>query len=222
MALTLKARCIFFDVDHTLISKISTEVLFIRWLLLHGKISIRNFFASAGFFLFHLDDLQCSALRGNKMYLRGIPLQALQEYAKIVSKQQIRKRLSRKGLEEIKTLRRSGKKVILLSAAPRFLVEDIQLESGADDVIATELEFKDGIATGQIIQDRHFYGRQKVVAAKAYAKERNLPLVECAAYANAASDLPLLQSVGEPVAVNPDRVLRSWAKSHDWPIYYLT
>ena len=97
---------------------------------------------------------------------------------------------------------------------------------GRDDVTA---DYAPGEERGFAFADRpvrvysgevEFYaaGANKVEAVTTFAKERGYDLAECYAYSDSASDLPLLECVGHPTAVNPDRALRRIAAESGWPV----
>lgn len=207
---------VFFDVDHTLIPKTSVEAVFIKWLFWHGKISISRVYAVLRFFLSHLDDVSGTALRGNKMYLKGIQYDDAFHCAVMAFNKSLPGIVSKDGIQEIRRLQKGGgSKVVLLSASPAPLVEQVCKYVGADDSISTILEKKDKVLTGRIV-GLHPYGRRKTTAAIQYAQKLGVALYDCVVYANAYSDFPFLRVVGEAVAVNPDRRLRGRANRYGW------
>jgi phosphoserine phosphatase len=62
------------------------------------------------------------------------------------------------------------------------------------------------------------YAEGKVEAIRELAAWEGFDLAECYAYSDSASDLPMLQAIGHPVAVNPDGRLERYARDHGWPI----
>ena len=66
------------------------------------------------------------------------------------------------------------------------------------------------------------YGPGKVVAMEEIARWKGLDLAQCYAYSDSASDLPMLQAVGHPVAVNPDSRLARHARAYGWPIVHFS
>jgi len=112
--------------------------------------------------------------------------------------------------------REQGHHVAIVTASPSVIVEPIVKELGADLLIATELEVKDGLFTGQVT---HFNkGQAKVDKIQQLADEHGYDLDGSFAYSDSFTDLPMLQLVGNPHAVNPDRPLRKYATENDWPI----
>lgn len=210
-------KIVFFDVDHTLFRPSSTEALLLRWLMRHGKIPWSNLVRSCIFLLAHLDDFAGTAVRQNKYYLKGLPIAWLERVARDLIRRELPRSLSPAGLAEIRQLRERGHRVVLLSASLAILIRALQPPVAADDVIATELEVAGGRCTGQVA-GLHPYAERKRLVAEHYLNQRGLGWSQSQAYGNAASDLPLLRSVGWPVVVNPSRALRRVADQSGWPI----
>ncbi len=113
----------------------------------------------------------------------------------------------------------AGDVCIVLSASPQELVEAVGTALGADRAVGTRTEAVDGRLTGRL--DGPFcHGQGKLERLEAEMGPIDLSLA--AAYADSASDLPLLTACGRPVAVNPDRRLRRAASSAGWPVLRLS
>jgi HAD superfamily hydrolase (TIGR01490 family) len=110
----------------------------------------------------------------------------------------------------------NGDEVVVLSASGLEVVEPIAALVGADSCLATRMGITDGRYTGVI--DYYCYGEEKARAAREIAAERGYRLADCRAYSDSITDLPLLEAVGHPTAVNPDRALRRVADQRGWPI----
>lgn len=112
--------------------------------------------------------------------------------------------------------RNAGHDVIIISASASHLVDLIAEELGIDQVVATELEVEDGRFTGEIL----FYckGDAKAQAITDLAAENNYDLSVSYAYSDSATDIPMLQAVGNPIAVNPDRAMKKAALENGWEI----
>ena len=106
--------------------------------------------------------------------------------------------------------------MVIVSASATVLVDIIAEELGVEHVIATELAEKDGRFTGEVL----FYckGPHKAEALERTAAAANIDLNASYAYSDSATDIPMLEKVGHPVAVNPDKQLKRHAISHEWDI----
>jgi HAD superfamily hydrolase (TIGR01490 family) len=110
-----------------------------------------------------------------------------------------------------------GHRIAIITASPRDMVAPIAEELGADHLIATELEVaEDGTYTGEV----PFFakGTAKVGGLRRLASRHGYLLAAGFAYSDSATDLPLLESVGHPTAVNPDKPLRRIAETRHWPV----
>nr|WP_304349110.1 HAD family hydrolase [Corynebacterium frankenforstense] len=110
----------------------------------------------------------------------------------------------------------AGHDVVIVSASAADLVRPIAAELGVTDVVATELEVRDGCYTGEILS--YNKGEAKGEALAELARRRNYDLSASYAYSDSVTDLPMLQAVGKPVAVNPDRALKKHALAEGWEI----
>ena len=105
----------------------------------------------------------------------------------------------------------------IVSASPQPLVEPLAAALGMTGAIGTKGEIVDGHYTGNL--DGPFvYGPGKAEAVEKLAHDRGYELALCYAYSDSVSDLPMLELVGHPVAVNPDGELAAVARQRGWPI----
>lgn len=112
--------------------------------------------------------------------------------------------------------RDAGRDVVIVSTSGSEVVEPIGAMLGADRVIATKLEIKDGRYTGEI--DLYMYAAEKAKAIVALAQTQGYDLAASYAYSDSITDVPMLEAVGHPHAVNPDRELRREATRRNWPV----
>lgn len=120
----------------------------------------------------------------------------------------------------IEESRRAGCRQVLISGALDFTMRPLARYLEVDDLIANQLEFKNGKATGKL--NKPFVGgATKPVLMRSFAKEHDIDLSESWAYSDSYSDFPMLAVVGRPTACNPDRRLKAVAQSYDWPIVHL-
>jgi phosphoserine phosphatase len=110
----------------------------------------------------------------------------------------------------------AGRDVVIVSASGAEVVEPIGEMLGADHVIATRMIAKDGQYTGEI--EHYVYGPAKAEAIASLAESEGYDLERCFAYSDSVTDIPMLEAVGHPYAVNPDRALRREAVAREWPV----
>ena len=111
----------------------------------------------------------------------------------------------------------AGRHVYIVSASPVEIVNELARSLGIEGGLGTVSEIDDGVYTGQLVGP-FLYGDGKAVKIRELADERGYDLQSCYAYSDSGSDLPMMQLVGNPVAVNPDRALQAVAHRRGWPI----
>ena len=111
----------------------------------------------------------------------------------------------------------AGQQVWLVSATPVQIGQALAERLGFTGALGTVAEEKDGVFTGRLVGDiLHGPGKKHAVAALAALQQ--LDLERCTAYSDSINDLPMLEMVGSPVAINPDRQLRRHAAERGWAI----
>ena len=108
----------------------------------------------------------------------------------------------------------------MVSASGHEVVDPIAGLLGADTVIATQMVIADGRYTGDVAF--YAFGEGKATKIRELAAARGYELADCYAYSDSVTDLPMLETVGHPTAVNPDRALRREAARRGWPIRVFT
>src|SRR5688500_11199681 len=111
----------------------------------------------------------------------------------------------------------AGRDVWIISASPVEVVAELAKHLGMTGGLGTESEVVDGMYTGRLAAP-FCYGEGKADRIHKLAAERSYDLSKCYAYSDSASDLPMMQVVGHPVAVNPDRALTAVAHRRGWPV----
>ena len=212
----------FFDLDGTLVAGPSLEWRFLSELRRRGAIPARNYFL----WLREAARLMPQGIgmvgHANKMYLRGVAAQSAAELRMAVP-------FYRSGIERVAWHVAQGHAIVLVSGtltplaqcAATVLALRLALRglSGSIEFCATRLEEVDGRWTGRIVGEAMF-GEAKARIVRRLAQERGIDLGRCYAYADSASDLPMLEAVGWPVAVNPSQKLQRVARRNDWPILW--
>jgi HAD superfamily phosphoserine phosphatase-like hydrolase len=179
----------FFDLDKTIIAG-SSALAFSRPFRRQGLITRR------------------AVLRSGFAQVRGIVVETLHEIVEPL--------VYAEATELIAEHRAAGDEVVVLSASGLEVVAPIAALVGADRCLATRMAVREGRYTGEI--ELYLYGDQKAQAARDVAAAQGYRLADCRAYSDSITDLPLLEAVGHPTAVNPDRALRRVAEERGWPI----
>ncbi|MCJ7781028.1 MAG: HAD-IB family hydrolase, partial [Acidimicrobiia bacterium] len=112
---------------------------------------------------------------------------------------------------------RHGRRVIIISASPEEIVRPIAEHIGVWEVIATKIKTD---AQGRFLPEIEVYamGPGKAEAMKEVAERKGIDLSGSYSYSDSITDLPMLEAVGHPVAVNPEKELRAIAEERGWPI----
>ena len=216
-----KIEAAFFDVDNTILRGSST--------FLFGKAAFqRKFFSRKDFWNFAWHQARFIA-RGetaktmNEIKDRALGLIAghrveeLSSLTELVYDDFISPKLWPETVRLAQQHIKDGREVWLITAAPVEIAEVIAHKLGLTGGLGTVVERKDGILTGKLV-GKPLHGKAKYKAMKVLAKERNISLRRSYGYSDSYNDLPLLTHVGHPVAVNPDKVLKTHAKAAGWKI----
>jgi HAD superfamily hydrolase (TIGR01490 family) len=211
----------FFDLDKTVIAK-SSALAFGRPFYRDGLISRRDVVKSAyAQLMFRLgggSDEQ--AMARTRDYLaalcKGWKVEQVQQIVAETLDELINPYVYAEAASLIAEHQAAGRDVVLVSASGEEMVRPIGALLGITDIIATRMSIADGRYSGAV----EFYaaGPSKASGVRALAVDRGYDLADCYAYSDSSSDLPLLETVGHPSAVNPDRSLRRTALEHGWPI----
>lgn len=128
-----------------------------------------------------------------------------------------------KARELVRQHAREADLVAIITATNSFVTRPIARELGVEHLIATEPEQVDGEFTGRVAGIPCFR-EGKIARLEAWLRGRGLgweAVKETWFYSDSLNDLPLLQKVGHPVAVDPDPTLAAHAQKHGWPIISL-
>ncbi len=211
----------FFDLDKTVIAKAAMMAFgpslhragyLNRWLL------VRAVWAQIVFRYFGADEARMVKMRETALRLcAGWEQARIAELVDDALSTVIDPIVYDEALTLIDEHRRAGRRVYLVSASPEEIVVPLARHLGVDGAIATRAEIDTrGRYTGAV----EFYnaGANKVTAIEDEAARRGIDLNRSWAYSDSITDLPLLEAVGHPVAVNPDRALQRVARERGWEI----
>jgi HAD superfamily hydrolase (TIGR01490 family) len=209
----------FFDFDRTLIA-INSGALWVRKELGAGQLSpflaMRAFHWLARYQLGFatLDDAVKKAIS----MLAGVRESELRDRTIQFYEQHVRSTYRPGARQAVEEHRGRGDKLVLLTSTSLYLSELVARDLKFDAILCNRFEVSpDGVHTGKPVGEVCF-GSGKRCHAEAYAKEAGVQLKDTAFYTDSYSDLPVLEVVGNPVAVNPDRRLRRVAVQRKWPV----
>lgn len=210
------AAAAFFDLDRTLLRR-SSALALAGSFRARGLISRRQLAKAAGWqLLFAARGAGHEAVRraaeDGLVILRGFTPDEMRELVADAMEPVLRPLVYAEPLRLVERHRAQGDAVYIVSATLQEIVEAIADELGFDGALGTVCEVRDGAYTGKAIRALHAGNKVTCVAELGY------DLAECTAYTDSHTDLPLLEAVGHPVAVNPDRRLRKTAVARGWPV----
>ena len=218
-------RAAFFDLDKTLIPG-SSLFLLARGLYDRDMFRVRDLmFWGFGQLMFRLRGESARDMDRSREstleWVKGRSREELMQWGREIAAERILPIVYEDIVRVIDGHRERGDLTYLVTAAPIEIAQTIATELKMDGAVGTVSEVNEyGYYTGRLVGDI-MHGPAKATAVAEMAKEKNFDLVECAAYSDSINDLPLLESVGFPHAVNPEPELRRIALSRGWPIHEL-
>ncbi|QSP96074.1 HAD family hydrolase [Marinobacter salinisoli] len=132
----------------------------------------------------------------------------------------VRPMMQRKAAELLDTHRTLGHTLMIITATNRFVTEPIAHELGIEHLIATDPELKDGQYTGKVAGVPSFQDG-KVTRLNGWLKDTGHSLDGAWFFSDSHNDVPLLEAVANPVAVDPDPTLESLARQRNWKVLSL-
>jgi HAD superfamily hydrolase (TIGR01490 family) len=206
---------VFFDVDHTIISGSSGAEFLItgvgRGLFPPGALVVIPVVVMR----LHLGLLRPGPGGWRLRALAGLSRATLEELGRECLGR-LRARVFPQARAAIGAARARGDRVVLATSSLDLIVRPLADELGVDELIASTLEFDHGVCTGALAGELPF-GERKRDRCLAYLRSCGVEARRCSFYSDSSHDLPLLEAVGRPVAVNPDTALRREARSRGWP-----
>jgi HAD superfamily hydrolase (TIGR01490 family) len=210
----------FFDLDKTIIARSSTLAFskpFFQGGLLSRRAVLRSAYAQFVFAVSGADHDQLEKMRAYlTQMVTGWDVEVVRQSVAETLHTIIDPLVFEEAVDLIEEHRAAGRDVVIVSASGSEVVEPIGEMLGVDDVIATTLVEQDGRYTGDV--GFYAYGPNKAVAMRELAEERGYDLSACFAYSDSQTDAPMLEAVGHPFAVNPDKTLRRLAEENGWPV----
>jgi HAD superfamily hydrolase (TIGR01490 family) len=218
-------RAAFFDLDKTLIPG-SSLFLMARGAYERDMFRVRDLARFGwGQLMFRLRGETVNSMDRTRestlSFVAGHSQAELLEWGREIANERIIPLVYQDIVKVIEGHRSRGDLTFLVTAAPVELAETVAEALGMDGTVATVSEVdEDGYYTGRLVGGV-MHGPAKAKAVAEVAAERGVMLAECAAYSDSINDLPLLESVGHPHAVNPETELKRIALARGWPIHEL-
>ncbi len=131
----------------------------------------------------------------------------------------VKRHITQIARQRVEEHRRRGDHLIIASSATQFVTRPLLRELNMDGIVCSMLELENGVLTGRVV-DPICYGPGKRELALEHLEQLDIPPSQATFYSDSITDLPLLEAVGTPVAVNPDLRLLLIAKKRGWPIEY--
>ncbi len=208
----------FFDMDKTLIFG-NSGVSFMRYSLRRGKTTRWKLFKSLiDYARYRYDLLNMEvAYRDSLRPLVGVREEELVQFCQEWFEDAARALIYPQARDFVHQHLEEGQTVAIISNATSYAVAPLARYLGVPHVLATRLEVRQGVFTGEYIKPLCF--RQgKVFWAEKLAREIGVDLGPSIFYTDSITDLPLLERVQNPRVVNPDPRLRRLARQRGWPV----
>ncbi len=210
----------FFDLDKTIISK-SSSLALSRPMYRAGMVSrgqlLRGAYAQLVYLLVGADEKKLDRLKDGLLALtKGWERDQVERLVQDVIIDVIDPFVYQEALDLMALHRQERRRVYIVSSSPEEVVRPLARHFGVNGVLATRAKIVDGIYTGEL----EFYcaGEGKAQAVRDLAERVGIDLEGSFAYSDSIADLPMLEAVGHPVAVNPDRELRKEAEARGWDV----
>ena len=211
----------FFDLDKTIISK-SSSLALSRPMYRAGMVSrsalLRGAYAQLVYLLVGADERKMDRLRDSMLAMtRGWDRADIEKLVHQVIIEVIDPFVYQEALDLMELHRAYGRRIYIVSSSPEEVVRPLARHFGVTGVIATRAEVgPDGKYTGEL--EFYCYGEGKADAVRRTAQAAGIDLSRSYAYTDSITDRPMLEAVGNPVAVNPDRELRRLAEERGWRV----
>ncbi|MBI3834237.1 MAG: HAD family hydrolase [Planctomycetes bacterium] len=216
---------VFFDVDGTIVD--ATIAHYLRYFMLRHLPAWRRPLWDVSFMarcLYYMAIDRIDRSRFNRLFYRnyaGLPAREIIALAEDCDRKIAFPRTFDQSISCIREHQAARRRIVLVSGSLDFIVRPIADRLHADHVEAASLIERNGFFTGELA-GAVVGSEEKARRIREYARTEGIDLAQSHAYGDSIADLPMLEAVGFPHAVNPDRKLRRQALSRDWPIHQWT
>jgi HAD superfamily hydrolase (TIGR01490 family) len=211
----------FFDLDKTIISR-SSSLALSRPMYRAGMVSraalLRGAYAQLVYLLVGADEKKMDRLKESMLAMtKGWDRAEVERLVHDVIIDVIDPFVYQEALDLMALHRAQGRRIYIVSSSPEEVVRPLAKHFGVSGILATRAEVApDGRYTGEL--GFYCYGEGKAQALRELAERSDVDLSRSYAYSDSITDRPMLEAVGNPVAVNPDRELRRLADANGWQI----
>jgi HAD superfamily hydrolase (TIGR01490 family) len=150
-------------------------------------------------------------------WLKGLQEESIMTLSREIFDLMIKDTIRPEILETIREHRANKGAVVLLSSASTPICQPVSQHLGLDEMICTRLESKNGILTGRTL-GKLVYGTEKKVRMLEFCAENNFDPMDAWYYGDSHTDRYVMEAVGNPVAVSPDKKLLKIVRMKNWPI----
>ncbi len=208
----------FFDFDRTLIAGFSASA-FVREWVGSGRASASELARTAAAALeFQLGGGGFSDFVTQTMVMvKGLEEEQYRDIARSIFERDLATSIYPEARELVKAHQRMGHTIAVISSATHYQIDPVAEDLGIEHVMCTQVVVENGRFTGEVVHPT-CYGQGKAVAARDFAAKHSVELGHSFFYTDSDEDLPLLEIVGRPRPVNPNRRLAAIAAKHVWPV----
>jgi putative phosphoserine phosphatase/1-acylglycerol-3-phosphate O-acyltransferase len=208
----------FFDLDRTLLAGFSANAFF-RERLMQGRMTPREMGETLlGALAFVRGRTGFSGLMSaTTAGYRGLSESVLVELGQEVFVKHLATQIYPESRALVRAHLHRGHTVAIVSSATPYQADPLARDLDIEHVLCTRLEVEDGVFTGGVLHPT-CWGEGKAIAARDFAAPREVDLEQSFFYTDSAEDLPLLEAVGNPRPLNPDRRLTAISAERGWPI----
>ncbi|MEE8314163.1 MAG: HAD family hydrolase [Myxococcota bacterium] len=210
----------FFDVDKTILSE-NSATLYLKALYRRGEIDWKDLITNLGSYLrYRLNLLDLERWIANAViHFKGRSVRSMEREWEQLFEGYMQRTIYAEAVELIDHHLKEKHVVALVSGATRLVTQPLAEYLGVEHSVYTQMEVKDGIFTGRVVQPICF-GEGKIYWLQQLIEREEVDLARSYFYTDSITDVPLLDLVGHPVVVNPDALLYRQARRRRWPVRY--
>ncbi len=209
----------FFDLDRTLISGFSAKQ-FVQARIKSGKMSPKELASQfSGALVYALGNKNFAGLAAiSAKGVKGVSEQSLIDLGEEVYLKHLAKAIYPQSRALVEAHLNKGHTVAIVSAATPYQVEPVARDLGISHIMCTRMEVSNGKFTGEIVEPA-CWGEGKAIAGRTFAEKHDINLSKSYFYTDSFEDMPLLEIVGHPRPVNPDKELSAFSMENEWNIF---